>query len=371
MAAKDFYLSTDPEVVKLWSKRLWHEYRKRDALFDPKYGFAGETEDNLFMVIDEPEKGPGDRVTTTLSLQIEGRGVIGNEVLEGKEMPLDTETFNLSIDKQRHGVKTMGEMNYQRVHFDTLEEGKRRLADWWKRRRAVIAANHLCGNTVQTDLAYTGMNAVGAPDPLHIFRPNSKTTDEALAAGDEFDIDLLDEVITVGELLTPPIRPFIYKGNPYFALFLHNDQVADMRKTSSTWFDVMKSALQGGAIDDNPIFTRALGKWRNTLVFVEPHITQGVHSVTGASVADTRRAVFCGACCLVMAYGRHYGHGENMFHWFSSTWDHGDKYYASASLIHGAASPRFSIGGTVRDYGKIVISTKAVQRVAGLGNIGQ
>lgn len=371
MTAHDYYNASDSEVVKLWSKKLWHEYRIKDAIFDPKHGFAGSSEDNLFMIMDEPQKGPGDRVRSTLSLQIEGRGVIGNEVLEGKEIPLDTETFDFLVDKQRFGTKTYGEMNYQRVHFDTLEEGKHKLADLWKRRRAVCAMNHLCGFTAQTDLAYTGLNAIGTPDSLHIYRPNGVANDQSLGVNDTFDVDILDELVTIAEQLPVPIRPFIYKGNPYYAMFLHGDQIADLRKSNTQWYAAMVAALSGGAVDNNPLWGRALGKWRNVIIFSDNHITQGVNSSTGAVVADTRRGVFCGACSLVMGYGRHYGHGDSRFRWFSSTWDHGDKYYASASLIWGCAAPQFSIEGTTRDYGKIIVPTKAVERVSTFDNLGQ
>lgn len=369
-----YYDTTDPEVVKLWSKMLWSEYRKKDALFDPAYGFAGKSEDNLFWILDETQKGAGDKITTPYSFQIESAGVVGNEVLEGKEVNIDTTVFSMFIDKQRFGVRTGGEMNQQRVSFDTVEEGKRKLADLWKTRRAVVAMNHLCGNTAAAGgNKYDGFNGVSAPDSLHIYRPGTHTTDELVQADTTatLDVDLIDELVTISELLTPPIRPFIYKGNPYYALFIHPNHAADLRDSSSQWYATMQNALSGGAIDDNPLFSRALGKWRNTIIFSDPHVCQGIHSTTGAQLANTRRAVFCGAGALALAYGRHYGMADSKFRWFSSTWDHGDKYYCSASLIWGAKAVEIDVAGTDRQIGKIVLTTYSAERVAGLGNVGQ
>lgn len=373
----ELYLPTSPETAKLWSKRLWSEYRIADAVWNEKHGFVGNNPDeNPFCVIDDPSRSVGDEVTITLSLQLSGRGVIGDDVLEGKEIPIETETFRFKIDEQVQGVKTRGRMNAQRVHFDTLEEGKRKLKDWWKTRRAVTVVNHLCGYTAQSDLAYTGNNAVAAPDSLHIYRQGS-----GLGAGDDqtvgadntrkFSIEQLDELVTIAEQLPIPIRPFIIGGNPYYGYLVHPNAVADLRDTSGKWFDVMKSALSGGKFDGNPIFTRALGMWRNVLLFSEPHITRGVHSGTGASVDNARRNVFFGAGAIVIGYGRFDRGGKEHFRWYNGTWDHGRKYYASAGMVWGVKATRFNDNGTARDYGKIVHTVYAADRVANLGDVGQ
>lgn len=369
-----FYDTNAPEVAKVWSRRLWTEYRKKDAVLDPRHGFAGPNEDYLFIHINEAENTIGDEVTTNYSFQIANEpGVRGNNVLEGKEGGTVTEVYKIKIDKLRHGVKTMGEMNEQRVHFNTMEEGKRKLHDWWRTRRAVGIANQLCGNTAQTDERFTGLAPVNAPDSEHIFRPNSLATDELVAADPtaKFDVPIVEEMIARAEQMTPAIRPFIYKGNAYYIMFLHSNQVSDLRDSNSKWYETMQNGLKGGLRDENPLFGRALGMWRQTLFITEPYLTQGVHSVNGTSVPNTRRAVFCGAGCLGMAYGRHYRGGDNPFRWFSSTWDHGDKYYCSAGLVFGCSAVRLPVNGVNRDIGKIVIPTYSVERVADAGNLGQ
>lgn len=371
------YLASSPETAKLWSKSLWSEYRQSDAVYNDKFGFIGKDPDsNAFAVIDDPSRSVGDEVTITLSLQLAGRGVIGDDVLEGKEIPIETETFKIKIDEQVQGVKTRGRMNAQRVSFDTLEEGKRKLRDWWKTRRAVCVVNHLCGYTPQTDLAYTGLNSVAAPDTQHIYRQGAglgAADDQTVGADSarKFKIEQLDEFVTIAEQLNVPIRPFVIGGNPYYGYLMHPNSVADMRDTAGKWFEVMKQTLAGGKVDGNPIFTRALGMWRNVLIFSEPYITRGVHSGTGLAVDSSRRNVFFGAGCLAMAFGRHDRGGKEHFRWYSGTWDHGRKYYASAGMIWGVKATRFSDNGTPRDYGKIVHTVYAADRVANVGDLGQ
>lgn len=373
----EFYNTGDPETNKLWSKKLWTEWRKADTVFDDRYGLAGSDEDtNAFVVVDEPSKSVGDEVTVTLSLQIAGRGVIGDDVLEGKEMPIDTATFKMKIDEQIQGVKTRGVMNGQRVNFDTFEEAKKRLKDWWKTRRAVSAINHLCGNVAQTDLAYTGLNAVAAPDTQHIYRvsfglgaSNDQTVGGTTTA--TLDVAHVDELVTIAETLTPAIKPFVIDGNPYYGMFLHPNVVSDIRNKNTQWYAAMLGALQGGRVNDNPLFTRAIGKWRNVLFFSEPHITRGVDSGTGLAVNNTRRNVLFGAGALAISMGRRERGSKEHFTWYSGTWDHGRKYYGSASMVWGVKSPRYTIAGTARDYGKIVVTSYSADRVTGLGDIGQ
>ena len=373
----EYYDTGDPETVKLWSKKLWREFRKADAVFDPKNGFIGEDYTaNPFVMIDEAENSAGDRVRTNFIQQLEGRGVIGDAVLEGKEEPPVTSTHDIVIDEQIHGVKTRGKMSQQRVTFDAMKEAKNLLRDWWKRRRAVSVVNHLCGYTVQTDLAYSGLNAPQAPDDQHIYRINQglgTSNDQTVAADTTatFDVPIVDELVTIAELLTPPIAPFVIDGNEYYGFLLHPDVVADLRDANAEWYKTMQNALQGGQVRNNPIFNRALGMWRNVLFFSEPRITQGVNSSTGATVANTRRCVFFGAGAMQIAYGRRERGSEEHYSWHNGTWDHGRKYYASAGMIWGCNATRFTINGTARDYGKIVVTAYSAPRLTGLVNIDQ
>lgn len=377
-----YYDASSNETVKLWSRKLWVEHRKSDAIYNTKLrGLAGEDwKKNAFVTLDEAEKSEGDRIRTTMAFQLTSSpGVIGDEVLEGKEASPDTSTFDFLIDQVRQGVQTGGRMNRQRVTFDVLEVAKGLLRDWWKDRRAVMAINHLCGNTRQTNIKYNGNNAPQAPDDLHHYHvgygmvATGSGTDELVGADATlmFDLNIIDELVTIAEQLTPPIAPFEIDGNEYYGILVHPNVMGDLRKTSSQWYDVMKAALQGGEARNNPFFTRAEGKWRNTLIFTEPHIVRGTNSTTAAAVTNTRRNVFFGAGALAVGYGRRERGAEEQFYWHSGTWDHGDKYYASAAAIVGAKCPRFTISGTARDYGKIVVTSYSADRVSGSADLHQ
>jgi len=146
------YGVNSPEAVKLWSKVL-----SREALKATWIGkFIGEGSDALVQQRDDFKKSAGDRLTTTLRMQLTGDGVLGDGTLEGNEERLTTYTDNLLIDQLRHAVRSAGKMTEQRIPWSIREEAKDGLVDWWAGRMDTAFFNQLCGYTVQTDLRYTG-----------------------------------------------------------------------------------------------------------------------------------------------------------------------------------------------------------------------
>lgn len=369
----DYYDTTAAETVKLWSRKTWRDWRQSDSIFDPKNKFVGDDADRYPVVmLDDFEAGPGDKLTITLSHQIGGRGATGDEELEGKEQVHETDTFDLKVDVLRHAVKCRGKfMNLQRVHHDTVKEASNMLREWFAKRREVMVTNHLCGNSRQTDLAFTGNNTVAEPDTEHIYRINQglgTSNDQTVGADTsaKFDVDDADALVTLAETADPPLKPFYIDGNPYYGMMLHPFVVEDLRNVNSTWYAEMKAALQGGAIKDNPIWGRALGMHRNVIFFSNPYITQGKNSSTGAAVSNTRRNVFFGAGAVAMGYGIVSKEGDaDKLKWFNSTWDFGAKYGVAGTMVTGVKAVRFNdYSGTARDYGKIVVVSYSADRRA-------
>lgn len=364
----DFYDSTAPETVKLWAKKTWWDHRKASSMFDPANGLVGDDYRKYPIVMDDTfEGGPGDEVTITLSHLIGGRGTVGAEQLEGKEQIQETSTFKYKVDVLRHAVKEMGAMiNPQRVPFKIMDNSSKALRDWFDERRTVMAINHLCGNSRQTDLAYTGNNTVSEPDTRHIYRVGYGlgTSNDQTVGGDstaKFDVDILDELVTIAEGLTPPVKPWIYKGNPYYGIMLHPNVIRELRKTSTKWYDEMKAALQGGYVKDNPIFGRALGMHRNVLIFEEPYIVQGKNSSTGAAVSNCRRNVFFGAGAITMGYGLLSKSGDSdRLVWNNAVTDGGMRLHVFAAMSVGCKAIEFKdLTNTTRSHGRIVVSSYA------------
>jgi N4-gp56 family major capsid protein len=127
----------------------------------------GKGTSNVVQLKDETSKGPGDRITIGLRMQLTGAGVQGDGTLEGNEEALITFTDNVFIDQLRHAVRSAGKMSEQRVTFDVREECRMGLQDWWADRLDTSFFNQIGGNTAQSDTRYTGNQAALAPDTAH------------------------------------------------------------------------------------------------------------------------------------------------------------------------------------------------------------
>jgi N4-gp56 family major capsid protein len=236
-------------------------------------------------------------------------------------------------------------------------EGMEALRDWWSARLDFWGFNQLCGNTVQSDIKYTGNNAVVAPDTDHIVRPASgEAADESISTTSVFSITMLDKAVERAKTLTPAIRPVRVNGKPMYVVFIHPYQTTDLRTSTSTgqWLDITKSAMQGGQIDDNPIYSGHLGTYNGCVLHEDSRVTQGVAGA-GTQVTAVRRAVFLGAQAGVIGYGRGYS-GAERYDWVEKKFDYDNKRGVAAGLIGGLKKSRFNS----TDYAAIVLATYAV-----------
>lgn len=346
-------------AVSLWAKKLSVE-ALRQTYF---YQFMGRGGDNLVVYRDDLGSDAGDNVTFGLRVQLTGSGVQGDGTLEGNEEALTTYTDNLKLDQLRHAVRSAGKMSEQRVPFEVRDEAKAGLRDWWADRFDTCLFNQLCGFTAQTDTRFTGNNAVAAPDTSHIFRPNSRTTDESLTTGDEFNLAIIDRMVARANQFNnaagtgTPMRPLKAQGRRLFVMFIHDDQVYQLRSSAAagTWVDYQKAAIQGGD-KENPLFTGGdlIGEYNGVLLHRAPRITNGVNSTTGAAVANTRRAVMVGAQAAMFATGRDSDAGQqDKFTWVEESFDYGNQLGVSAGAIFGLKKTRFNS----KDFATFVAST--------------
>lgn len=350
--AETAYGVNAPEAKKLWSSQLAREALKATWI----QRFIGDGSDAVIQTYSDTKKDAGDRIRITLRMQLNGDGVLGDSTLEGNEESLATYTDDLFIDQLRHAVKSAGKMTQQRIPWSIREEAMMGLKDWWAGRMDTAFMTQMCGYTVQNDPRYTGMNVVLAPDAAHVFRPNAKANDQSLAAGDEFTLSLIDQVVAQAKLLTPVIRPIKVNGDDRYVMVLHTNQVTQLRTNTGTgqWLDIQKAAMTGDGSKQNPIMTGALGMYNGVVLHESTRITPGVNSASGATVATARRAVLMGAQAGFIAFGK--GQSFENFDWNEELFDYGNKLGVEAGLIHGLKKSRFNNA----DFGTIVLSTFTV-----------
>ena len=368
MSATEFG-TNDPLTNKAWAKTL--EAEGIQETYAQKF-MGKEGESALIMQRKELKKGKGDNITVGLSVELEGDGTLNDEVLKGKEESLERHTQSVILHQLRNAVKNIEGMTAQRTPYNLRKIGKNKLKTWFARRTDTVMFNHLCGNTAETNLRYTGGNAVTAPSSARHLIANAAATDEAITSSDKFTLEMIDYAVekaktaTIADGTGSPISPIMVDGEEMFVAFIHEHQLTDLRITSGgRWrgiYDALLAAASG--TKKNPIFTGAAGVYNNTILHSSSRVTQGVHSTAGTAVANTRRAVFCGAGALVMANGGQAVNGgegsDTTYSWAEETDDYGNQSSCAASRMWGMKKSVYApTSGTAQDHAAIVMASYA------------
>lgn len=424
------YGVNDALAVKIWAKKLFVEALKQ-TLLDK---FIGTGNDAAIQVKDDLSKTSGDKLTYGLRMQLGGDGVIGDSTLEGNEEALTTYTDSIYIDQLRHAVKVVGNMSQQRVNFDIRAEAQSGLVDWWADRLDGNYINQLSGNRyaqLRTDLsvstfAITGMNSVesiytqaqNAPSTGGVQVPlledrgvipqsygttsaagtpvaitaSSDTADSGWSRWEQnivqsqasyaadgskgkaqyFRLSMLDAAVVKARTMQTAIRPIKVNGMEVYVAILHPYQVLDLRRNTNNgqWMDIQKSAMMGGQITNNPIFTGAVGMYNGVIIHEDARIPRaGSGSKTDLGDAttykDVCRGIFFGAQAGCVAFGRSYGlTGSNVkYKWTEVLNDYENQLGVSAALVYGCKKTVFNS----KDFGTLALSSVSTGEATTIG----
>lgn len=243
------FATGDALAVKLWSKKVAVEALKATMVFK----FMGRDDSSVIQIYDDTSKGPGDRIRIPLRRLLTGAGVGGDNTLEGSEERINYFNDDLFINQLRHAVREGGRFSRQLIPFDVREHARLSLQDWWADRIDTWFFNQITGNTLQTDIRYTGNQACLAPDADHLIVAGGNTGFSlSNTTTNKFTLTLVDVAVERAKTLAVPIRPIMIGGEQKYVMFLHHYQVTDMRTNVSAgqWADLQKAAIQGGNITD-------------------------------------------------------------------------------------------------------------------------
>jgi N4-gp56 family major capsid protein len=348
MATTNFGVNS-PQAVKLWSRKLFREALKRTWF----YKFMGKGSDSLIQIAEDTSKGPGDRVRVTLRMLLSGAGISGDGTLEGNEESLSVYSDDVLIDQLRHAVRSGGKMSEQRIPFSVREEARQGLTDWWADRIDAWCMNQLAANAAVNDTKYTGNQAITAADSNHIFygAVGSGHTDQGLvissgaSASNSLKLNMIDNLVMRAKTLSPQIRPIRANGKDHYVMFIHPEQVYDLRNdglsangTVTSWSDIQRAAVQGGQVENNPLFTGALGVYNGVILHESTRVPRTFTS--SATITGGRVAVFCGAQAGTVAFGRGFGPGR--MSWVEELFDYKNQLGVSAGLIAGVKKNVFN-----------------------------
>lgn len=361
MATKTYAVG-DPETVKLWSKRVAREALKKTQCFK----YMKESSDALGTIETDTQKGAGDRVTVTLRLQGTGDGVTENETQEGNEEAIVTYTDNVLINELSHAFRSNKTISQQRVPFKLGFEMNDALSDWWAARMDYIFFAQLAGYTPANLLAgangkYSGFNTITAPSSgRQLWTEVGATQDSDLdSSGDEMTLAQIDRAVelaqTGGSNGLIPIRPIAgLPGGAEYVCFVHPAQTTSLRTstTALNWADLQKALLQGGEGEASKFWKGGLGVYNKTLLVESTRVPQGV-TAGNVAISTVRRAIFCGAQALGVAFGS--GYGPEEWKVKEETFDYGRQLGVNGLNIFGMKKHVYNSS----DFATIVISSYA------------
>lgn len=141
------------------------------------------------------------------------------------------------------------------------------LQDWWADRIDASCINQLTGNTFQSDVRYTGLQAPVAPVQSATvglnrwqFVNSNETTEGSISTTSTLTLAAIDKCVATAKIAAPLIRPITTNGGEFYVLFIHPFQTFALRTATGAndWPVIQRAAMQGGEITKNPIFTGAL-----------------------------------------------------------------------------------------------------------------
>ena len=372
----------DATAVVVYSHRIFYQaVRSTVAAKLMAVGLRADDKTNFVQMFDETMKGPGDTIKYDLIPNISGPGVLGDSPIAGQETPFTWFQDSFIINQQRQAELMVGRMSQQRVPYSMRDDGKTTLANWWKEIIDIATMNQLGGNTAQSNVAYTGLQAAVAPDTAHWIFGGDATSEATLDSADTFSVAQIPTLVAMAQgTLTWPIKPVVLKGIEVAGiLFLHPLQVKALKTnfTAGEWGDIYRAGLQGGQITGNPIFTGAIGMYENVVIHQDARVPYGNNTQNtvfdpitktnvaaptslGAAAAGTTsvaRAIFVGAQAMAIGFGGEAGpNGKPLrVRWYEELLDAGNQLRITAGMIWGAKKTRFNS----EDYATIVSSTWA------------
>lgn len=372
----------DTTAVIVFSRRTFtHAIRSTTAAKLMAIGLKADDQTNFVQLFDETMKGPGDTIRYDLIPNIIGPGVLGDSPIAGQEQAWAALQDSFIINQQRQAELLKGRMSQQRVPYSMRDSAKVTLANWMKTIINTGMMNQLGGNTAQTDVSYTGMQATVAPDAAHWIFASTAANEAGLTNAMPFSVNLIPIAVARAQgSLAFPIKPVVIKAVEIAGvLFLHPLQVRALKVnfTAGEWADIYRAALTGGQITGNPIFTGAIGMYENVVIHQDAYVPYGdvtqnliYDPVAAAMVAaptslgavaggttSVARGIFVGAQAGAIGFGA----ADQMdgkplrVRWYEELLDAGNQLRVTAGMVWGFKKTRFAS----LDYATIVISSWA------------
>ena len=294
------------DISPIWvQEKVISQYAERENFF-AKY--MGEGPGSIIQVINELKTNPGDTVRVHVFSKLGNEGVDGDATLENSESALSPYSDTLYLGQKRNAVRLAGHLTEQRSAVNLRKQAGHALGTWAKDFVQELLTVYLSGRRgtrTLTVLPITfssfGNNSLRTPDSTHVLWAGSAATEAGMVAGDKMTSSLLDKAIAKIRVLINsgvPMRPIDAQGR--FLCVLTPEQEYDLWQDADFVAAQLHANVRG---NDNPLFSGAIGVWKNLILVVNP---AGVLFTTSATVAAAQ-CIILGAQAGAWVKGKEMG----------------------------------------------------------------
>ncbi len=359
----------DPKAVKKYSGLLAVDV-PRESFWGSSMTSRGEVPKAPIQRLDDLENSEGDRITFDLRLQFRGQPTEGDDVAEDDAEDLKFATDIVYIDQMRKVADSGGRMTRKRTLHNLRSLAKEGLTEYFARAFDELIFIYLSGARGANDdfvwrLNYPGFagNPITAPDSVHQMYGGAATSFATIVAGDTMTKVLLDKMRTKatliggGSLQRPSMQPVKIKGGKKWVVVMSPHQHHALRNDSGTtgWFEITK-ALTTAVGRDSPMYTNALGEYRDMILHEHKAVIRFTNAGAGANV-NAARALMLGRQAGLLAFGQA---GQGMpFEWVEEPKDGKNKVLIFGGTMFGFKKATFKIPttGETLDFGVIAADT--------------
>lgn len=329
MSTSDSIATAEAIAVKRWSNALY-----QDIIFGTPI-IREAIADGVLVEKTDLTKGAGDKVTCNFAKRVANAGVLGGGTVRNQAAAVTYVTDSILVDQFDIPVvaKTKGHIAQQRVAFDLESSAFTACSNAFKE-HVIPSFFKQLGGELATTITYDGVAYTGA-DRAKIAGigqlPTAPTTYRkkfATGSADETVQAATSATLTLSAINTlyveaktqragvqnfSPLAAKMYNGQPYEYVFYVGVQgmsnlIADATANTLTYGNIVLSQIQGGNTNQAAGVGRAFVYRFVKVVEVPDHyIPNGVHSSTGATQANVKRGLFCGANAGMIAFGQGYG----------------------------------------------------------------
>jgi len=288
----------------------------RDNNFWMSNGFVGrDTSDMSKPVHRITELTPterGDVAVMQLVAELQGDGVVGDNILEGSEEALINDAIEIRIDQIRHGVRSRGRMAEQRTVLRVRTLARDKLGFWLgdiiDEMMFLVAAGRAftltTGGATRTlsqlpSIAFAS-DVVAASANRQVYA-GSATATTNLTTADKMSWNLIVRACAFAK--RKRIKPIMSGGRSHYALVMTTEQMRDLKLDNTYQTLVSKAGPRG---DSNPLFKNAIAVIDGAVLYEHPKVFNTLEASSGSKFGaggtiDGGQAALLGAQALGFA----------------------------------------------------------------------